>query len=136
MPSLPLLLAAALLLVNQAPSSRKAPAGLLELSEPTPLASSEAYAVAPNCVPAWIIDTTGIRRLPDRCGAATAASAGTAALALVQEPASGVAPKKPRSTTPARATAAGAARKRAGQDCADPYWLDARGVRRLRPGCL
>ena len=138
-PSLPLLLAAGLLLVNQAPGARNAPAGLLKLSEPTPLAS-EAYAVAPNCVPAWIIDASGIRRLPDRCGAATepaaAAAAGTAAVVLAQPPANSGASKKPRSATPARGTAAGAARKRAGQHCSVPYWLDARGFRRLRPGCL
>jgi len=144
-PSLPLLLAAALLLVNQAPGARNA--GLLKLSEPTPLAS-EAYAVAPNCVPVWIGDASGIRRLPDRCGgttpaaatvSASAAASATASAALAQPPTSLASKNKARSspTVRGRASATGAAAKgRASQDCSNPYWFDARGVRRLRPSCL
>jgi hypothetical protein len=140
-PSLPLLLAAGLLLVNQAPAARGAPADSLQLLEPTPLVA-EAYSVAPNCVPAWLIDASGIRRLPDRCGAATEPAASTAAAALLQLPATSLAAQSTEraaasAPVPARASARGKARKpRAGQDCSDPFWLDARGIRRLRPGCL
>ncbi|HEU4578545.1 MAG TPA: hypothetical protein VFS67_09835 [Polyangiaceae bacterium] len=71
-PPLPLLLAAGLLLINQAPARgsrgplREGTASV-KLAESRP-AASDTYEVAPSCVPAFVVDASGIRRLPDRCG--------------------------------------------------------------------
>src|SRR6188768_1710274 len=76
-----------------------------------------------NCVPAWVIDASGVRQLPDRCPDPVAA-ADTAA------PAAPSIPSAARTaTTPAPAPA--------GDSCDDsPTFLDARGIRRVRPVCL
>jgi hypothetical protein len=106
-----------------------------------------------TCIPAWAIDASGVRRLPDRCPDESARSAAPAPVAAddalgasgqperVRVSSAGVAassaaaPSASAKATrrPARAatrTARGAA------GCEQPFWTDARGVRRLRSGCL
>jgi len=67
-PSFSLLVAGCLLLVSQAALAGDAPASQVLPAQPSsstvmPLTSS----MAADCIPAWLIDATGIRRLPDRC---------------------------------------------------------------------
>jgi len=173
-PSLPLLLAAGLLLVNQAPArgaitrspmtsslAREGTASV-KLADATP-APSDSYEVAPSCVPAWVVDASGIRRLPDRCGTTGASTApampagvslsplpapsapapGAAVTPASSVPAANVpaanvpAASVPAVVTPARTVIdARHVRARASKECSPPTYVDQRGVRRLKPNCL
>jgi hypothetical protein len=106
--------------------------------------------VAPSsCIPAWAIDASGIRRLPDRCPDESPAS-GASALAAADALSAAAAPERPLvsnaggvvSSAAAPGSAKAKAKRRparaagATARCEQPYWTDARGVRRLRPACM
>jgi hypothetical protein len=105
------------------------------------------------CIPAWTIDASGIRRLPDRCPdesaqpAAPAPVAADDALGASARPermrvssagvaASSAAPPSASAKATRRPARAATRMARSAARCEQPFWTDARGVRRLRPGCL
>jgi hypothetical protein len=76
----------------------------VDTAAPVPIAD----AAEDGCVPSWLIDASGIRRLPDRCP----------------------------NTAPASAAAAPVVEAAAGSDSCAPSWvIDGKGIQRVRSGC-
>jgi hypothetical protein len=162
-PRLAWLIAISMLLSRQASAAGDAPVDHVASPQPTDLtpAALGVGSVAADCIPAWVIDADGIRRLPDRCPSA----AGTAA-AEVATPSAARSPAEPEPCEPPWfVDAVGIRRIRheclaaepeppaatsslvpsapaaldgldAPSDCDPMYWVDGRGIQRLRPECL
>jgi hypothetical protein len=155
-PSFASLVAGCLLLVSQAPLAGNAPASQLPPAHSSSTAMPLTAPIAADCIPAWVIDAAGIRRLPDRCIETTPATAHIEVAVPPEndrcEPPWFIDSKgKQRirseclESNPSQAsTAAGPAvaprarsEDRNTADCdRQPHWIDANGIRRLRQQCL
>jgi hypothetical protein len=112
-------IAAGLLLLSQASragaASENQPAPAPQPCPPaTATLATSAQLLVVDCVPAWVIDAFGVRRLPDRCSTADADAIDAAP------------------TTPS----AGAALPTALDRCDPPVFVDTKGILRIRPACL
>jgi hypothetical protein len=126
------LLAVISLSVGQARAAgERASVSVSPASQVTDSGAPPALDVTPGCIPSWVIEGRTVRRLPDRCSASAGASATAGATAAATAPPVAGAPS--RSAEGPRAKVAPGSRV----NCrARRYWVDARGIRRLRPQCL
>lgn len=95
------------------------------LPSPAPVGRAGAAPPAdPRCDPPWRFDEKGIQRLKLEC-LSTGSDVSTAMANAASQP-------PPAATSPAPA----AARPFEGNSCDPPWYVDARGIRRLRQNCL
>jgi hypothetical protein len=159
-PSLAYCVVACLTLVAQAPISG-VPANRPAIAQRSdPGGAKPGDSSPPVCVPGWVIDAKGIRRSPDRCLPDARKTAGPLAgvvpvnagceppwfvdsrgIQRIRPECLGPAPARAKVTAPARpptasySTPANVPASRT-DGCDPPWWLDAKGIRRLKMKCL